>query len=736
MRIAERCTSGCQQSRSAKPAPAPIPATDNSVHGPRLVNLKIQPTHLAKLAIVYVRQSSPHQVLHHRESRERQYALTDRAVALGWPRDRVVVIDDDQGRSGKTAENRTGFHQVLAEVTMDHVGLVLGIELSRLSRSNKDWHHLLELCAIFGTLLADEDAIYETSDSNDRLLLGLKGTISEFELVTMRSRLDRGRLHKAQRGELFHGVPFGYVLLPDDQVAFDPDEQAQSVVRLIFAKFDELASLYATFQYLIRNNIRLPIRPRSGSNKGQLEWRRPSLSTLSQMLHHPLYAGTYGYGRRSIDPKRQLSGTATGSRLRRDMQDWSVLLEDRWPAYISWDQYLQNQKRLQQNRSNLQSPGTPRRGLALLPGLVVCGVCGRRMEVKYRNRLDAQYNCRKHYTQATPTVCPGFGMRAIDELVAQQVLRVLEPASIELSLQSQSDLLRERQRLHKQWDQTLRRACYDAELAAQRYRAVDPANRLVAATLEESWETALRQQRQLQDEYDRFRRQTPRQLSSEESDQIVSAAADITVLWSMSSTTNLDRQTLVRSLIDHVVVHVQGNSEHLDATIHWAGGYTSQHALIRPVATYAQLRDFDTLIRHVVELREQGHTASQIATRLNAEGFHPPRHRGEFNTPVVRQLLQRRGLIGNERSHDELLGESEWWLADLARKLQTTSGKLTDWAKRGWIHSRRTPIQSYWILWADDDELARLRQLLESSQRGMNQYPTGLTMPKPRPPRN
>ena len=271
---------------------------------------KIRDRHLDRLAIVYVRQSSPQQVIEHKESRERQYALADTAVALGWTRDRVHVIDDDQGQSGRTATSRLGFQRLLAEVTMDHVGLVLGLEMSRLSRSSKDWHHLLEVCALFGTLLADQDGVYDPHDSNDRLLLGLKGTMSEFELCTMRNRLDRGKLNKAARGELFFKVPCGYVKLPSGELAMDPDEQARDVVRSVFDKFDELGSIHAVFRDLLSHGIRLGMRARMAPRRGQLEWRRPSLATLTQMLHNPIYAGAYVYGRRPCDARRKASGAS------------------------------------------------------------------------------------------------------------------------------------------------------------------------------------------------------------------------------------------------------------------------------------------------------------------------------------------------------------------------------------------------------------------------------------------
>src|SRR5690348_14380687 len=313
------------------------------LRSPKLLDL-----HLDRLAIVYVRQSDPQQVLNNRESRERQYALVDHAAAQGWPDDRIVIIDDDQGQSGRTADRRGGFQRLLAEVTMEHVGLILGIEMSRIARNNKDWHNLLEMCAIFGTILADEDGVYDPRDTNDRLLLGLKGTISEFELVTMRNRLERGRLHKAQRGELFHNVPTGYVKLSTERVEMDPDEQVRDVIRLIFDKYDELGTVGGVFYYLVRNRIRLGIRPYHGPNRGNLEWRRPNLATIRQIILNPIYAGAYAYGRRPQKRLQTADGEHRGAGNWVPMEQWKVLKRDCLPAYISWDGYLANQESLRQ----------------------------------------------------------------------------------------------------------------------------------------------------------------------------------------------------------------------------------------------------------------------------------------------------------------------------------------------------------------------------------------------------
>jgi DNA invertase Pin-like site-specific DNA recombinase len=297
---------------------------------------KIKPWHQERLAVVYIRQSSPQQVAEHRESAARQYALADRAVALGWPRPRALVIDEDQGRSGQSVEGRPGFQRLLAEVGLDHVGLILGLEMSRLARSCKDWHQLLELCGIFRTLLADQDGLCDPTDHNDRLLLGLTGMMSEAELHTLRCRMYQGRLNKARRGELFGRVAIGYALTPGGELALDPDEQAQATVRLIFEQFDRLGSVHGLLRYLLHHGILVGVRPHSGPNRGRLEWHRPTSSTLAYMLHNPLYAGAYRYGHRPVDPRRRAAGRPGTGRPVVRIEDTQVLIRDRWPAYITW----------------------------------------------------------------------------------------------------------------------------------------------------------------------------------------------------------------------------------------------------------------------------------------------------------------------------------------------------------------------------------------------------------------
>src|SRR3954452_3226263 len=316
-----------------------------------LTSAKIRDWHRQRKALVYIRQSTPQQVLDHRKSADRQYALAQRARALGWAAEQVEVIDEDQGHSGQSIQGRLGFQYLLAEVGLDHVGIILGLEMSRLARSNKDWHQLLELCAIFRTLLADQDGLYDPTDYNARLLLGLKGTMSEAELHVLRSRMYQGLLNKARRGEVFNHPPAGYVKSPAGAFVLDPDEQVQGVIRLLFDQFQRQGSVSGLLHYLVAHHIRMPIRPHHGPNRGQLEWRRPNRVTLQYLLHHPIYAGYYRWGHRACDPRRKVSGRPGTGRTVRPPEECLVLLEGRCPAYITAERFRANQQRLQANRA-------------------------------------------------------------------------------------------------------------------------------------------------------------------------------------------------------------------------------------------------------------------------------------------------------------------------------------------------------------------------------------------------
>lgn len=388
---------------------------------------KVRAFHRERLAVVYVRQSTVQQVLDHQESTRLQYGLVSRAQALGWEASRILVIDEDLGKSGTSTQGRAGFGRLVSEVSLDHVGIIFGIEMSRLARSNKDWHQLLELCALFHTLIADLDGIYDPVQYNDRLLLGLKGTLSEAELHILKQRMHQGRLNKAQRGELQFALPVGYIWGPTGEIQFDPDEQVQQVVRLVFRTFDKLGTLGGLVRYLAQHQIQLGVRVREGPGKGELIWRRPNRATVQMMLKHPLYAGSYVYGRRQDDPRRKQPERPRTGRVVMPTDEWLVLLPNRCPAYISPEQYERNQARLAANRARADAMGAARNGSALLTGLVVCARCSCRLTVHYDNgggRLHT-YECAERWTHYGEPKCQHLAGPCLDVFVRKPGARRL-----------------------------------------------------------------------------------------------------------------------------------------------------------------------------------------------------------------------------------------------------------------------------------------------------------------------
>ena len=549
---------------------------------------KITDEHLQRLAIVYVRQSTQQQVLEHRESTARQYALVDRAVVLGWPAAAVEVIDEDQGHSGSSAEGRSGFQRLLAEVSSDRVGLILGLEMSRLARSCKDWHALLELCAIYRTLLADADGLYDPSQYNDRLLLGLKGTMSEAELHILKSRLQQGMWNKAQRGEVLNHAPLGYVRTLAGDFVIDPDEQVRAVVHLIFEQFTRRGSVNGLLRWLVRHDVKLPIRPHFGANRGELEWRRPNRVTLLNLLHHPIYAGAYRWGHREVDPRKKVAGRPTTGRTFKSHDTCRVLIRDRFPAYIKWDEFEKNQKKLAENSTLGKMLSAPRYGPSMLAGLLVCGRCGHHMLVGYANttaHATLRYSCQREAIDYGTDGCQSLSGAALESFVVERILQAVSPASLELSLAAAADIEHERKQLDSHWQQRLARSRYEVEQARRQYAAVDPDHRLVARELERRWDEALRADEQLHAQYARFQRDCPKQLSPQEREQILALASDLPALWQAETTTPEDRQMIARLLLEQVTVTIEGNTDHVHLELRWAGEFVSRHALFRPVQT-------------------------------------------------------------------------------------------------------------------------------------------------------
>lgn len=727
--------------------PTAAGAQNSSGRPPR--SEKITDHHLERRAIVYVRQSTQKQVLEHQESTARQYALTDRAYALGWPRPAIEVIDEDQGQSGSSAENRGGFQRLLTEISADRVGLILGLEMSRLARSCKDWHALLELCAIYRTLLADADGLYDPGDYNDRLLLGLKGTMSEAELHVLKSRLQQGMWNKAERGELLNHPPIGYVRSVSARAGagdyvLDPDQQVQSVVRLIFTQFPRRGSINGLLRWLVREEVKIPVRPHSGPQRGELEWRRPNRVTLLNLLHHPIYAGAYRWGHREIDARKKIVGRPTTGRTWKTHEECRVLIRDRFPAYIDWETFEENQQKLRENSRLSQAMSAPKHGPSVLAGLVVCGRCGHRMLVSYANvrrgsgNPSLRYSCQREAIDYGGDLCQSLSGAVLETFVIERLLQAVSPASLELSLAASADIEQEREQLARHWQQRLTRSRYEVEQARRQYAAVDPDHRLVARELERQWDEALRADEQLQADHARFLAERPEQLSAEEQQQIQQLSENLPQLWHHSSSTPEDRQSIARLMLEAVRINIEGDSEQVEVELRWVGGFVSRHLLRRSVQTYEQLSYFAELMVRIKSLLAENNTLATIATCLNEEGFQPPKRAAKFSAGILTRFLRERGLrigrLPKSVTEENHLAPNEYWLANLAAKLCMPIATLHRWQRVGWVTSRKVVAAgNRWAIFADAEELTRLQRLRASPRSWPTPYPAELTTPKPKP---
>jgi len=691
---------------------------------------KVQPWHRDRLAAVYVRQSTAAQVADHGESTRLQYGLAERAAALGWAPSRVLVIDEDLGHSASGADARPGFARLVAEVGLDHVGIVLGIEMSRLARSGREWHQLLELCALSGALLGDLDGVYDPAEHNDRLLLGLKGTISEAELHLIRQRMWTGRVAKARRGELAVPLPAGLVRRPSGEVVLDPDEQVRSVVRLVFDLFDRLGTVGAVLGFLAGSRIQLGVRLREGPECGELAWRRPSRAGVGNMLRNPAYAGIYAYGRSTLDPRRRQPGRPCTGRVRVGRDQWLVYLPGVLPAYISIEQYERNMQRLDANRSRAQSLGAVRDGPALLAGLVICGRCGKKMTVRYQRgrggKLHPVYVCSRAKSDYAADRCQQLAGPCVDAHVTDLLLAAMAPAALEVSLAAATHVEAQREQVDQIWRQRLERAGYQAERARRQYQLAEPENRLVVRQLEKDWEAALAERQRIGEEYDRFTAARPRTLTAAERGQIRALAADLPAVWDAPTTTDADRKQLIRHLVEQVRITVLGTSEKVDVEVVWAGGHRTSAQITRPVACLTQLSYYPQLAARARELAGSRYTIAQIAGRLNAEGFRPPKRSPVFTPNAVSDLLRTLGIHRSRIPADRnrpALDQHEWWLRDLAAHLGMPEVTLDHWVRRGWATGYLHPQARLRVVRADPAEVKRLRALHQVPRGQHNRRP-------------
>lgn len=580
--------------------------------------------HRAKLAYIYVRQSSVNQVRQHQESTELQYRLVDRAVALGWPRERIHVIDEDLGKSGAEGAERHGFQRLIAEIGLGHAGLVLSLDASRLARNNRDWHQLLELCSLFGVILADGERLYDPGAYHDRLLLGLSGIMSEAELHQIRLRLHQGERQKAARGELRVPLPAGLAYDRAGAIVRNSDEEVQARLQLVFAKFAELQSARGVMRYLRTNNLPLPVRPLRGPAPHEVVWRDADSARVRHILQNPAYAGAYVYGRRRADPLRRRSGARTAT-TKVAVGEWAVCLPAAHPGYISWEEFMANQRRLADNTNRYAAghAGAPRRGSALLQGIAVCGRCGRRMSLRYTGPKGDYpvYCCRADRANSAAPLCQEVRALPVDAFVERTLLDALAPDQIAIAIAALGQLQEEAHQLEKQWALRRERACYEAERARRQYDAVEPENRLVARSLERAWEEKLRAAEAIEQEYEQWRRAEPLVLSKADRAALQTLGENLPRIGHAATTTAAERKRLLRLIIREVVLDQKRVLGQIWLKIVWQTGATSEHGVQRRVHAYRDYGDLKRLRQRVAALNGAGKMDKEIAAVLNQEGF-------------------------------------------------------------------------------------------------------------------
>ncbi|MBV9533433.1 MAG: recombinase family protein, partial [Bradyrhizobium sp.] len=523
------------------------------MHGP---DIKVTADHLRRDAYLYVRQSTLRQITENVESTHRQYALRDRAIAAGWPNERIHVIDNDLGKSGANAAARDGFQHLVSEVALGRAGIVMGLEVSRLARNSADWHRLIELCSLSGTLILDEDGIYDPASFNDRLLLGLKGTMSEAELHIIRGRLQGGILNKARRGELEIRPPVGLLYRPDGKIILDPDGEVQGAVRMVFETFDRTSSAMKTARFFRDQGLLFPTRLQSGANKGELAWALPDHSRILKVLHNPRYAGAFVFGR--VRTRRRADGSIHVMTVPRE--EWQIVIKNAHPGYIDWDRFEANQRRLTDNSSAFRSDrrsGPPREGPALLQGRVLCGICGERMGVQYHQvnhdpfgRPD--YVCKELQIRGCGEICQTVPGKAVDAEIGALLIELVSPMNLEVTLAVQRELESRAAEIDAARRRHVERTRYEAELARRRYMSVDPDNRLVVSTLEAEWNEKLRIHSEAASEHDRLAQQQATELDEEACRRIRELTEQFPRVWNDPRVPWVERKRIFRLLVEDV----------------------------------------------------------------------------------------------------------------------------------------------------------------------------------------
>ena len=660
---------------------------------------KVSASHLSRDAYLYVRQSNLRQVFEHTESTRRQYALRERAVALGWPGERVVVIDSDLGLSG-------------ADVGMGRAGIVLGLEVSRLARNSTDWHRLLEICALSETLILDEDGVYDPGDFNDRLLLGLKGTMSEAELHMMRARLRGGTLNAARRGELRVLLPVGLVYDPLGQVVLDPDAQVRRSLRLLFDTFTRTGSARATVRHFNKENLLFPYRPQSGPRKGELLWKPLRFARALRVLHNPRYAGAFAYGR--TRSRRRPGGGVEARVVARE--EWTVLLRDAHPAYITWERYEENERRLRDNAQSFgaERRGPPREGPALLQGLAVCGVCGRSMRVRYRRQkggLRPDYVCHHEDNSTTRPWCQSISGAAVDRAVGELLVELMTPLTLEVALQVSDELAARAGEADRWRVQHVQRAREEADLARQRFMQTRPENRMVADVLEAEWNAKLRALDEAQHELERSRAEPGPGLDDGQRRRILALAGDFPRLWNDPATPHRERKRMARLLIEDVTLTKATRS----LGVRLRGGATRQITWTPDPHTSQVYRTKKEVVAEVDRLLND-HTDGEVAGILNEGGYRSGF--GQAFTPkLVRSVRDRYTLKSRyQRLRDRgLLQRNE-----IAERLGVSGSTILRRRKAGLLRGHVYCDAGYCLFEIPDPPSQNNR---DDSTRGDSRYP-------------
>ena len=587
---------------------------------PLHVNQKVTASHLKRQAYCYVRQSTLKQVFENTESTKRQYALRERAMALGWPVVQIVTVDTDLGETAASVADRKGFQKLMTEVSLGRVGLVMGLEVSRLARNNADWARLLEICAITDTLILDEDGIYDPTNFNDRLLLNMKGTFSEVELHVIKSRLRGGALNKARRGEFKMRLPTGFVYNHNDNVILDPDKQVQQTFRLFFEIFQRTGSAFSTVKAFGEDDMKFPFRSYSGPNKGDLQWQRLTYSRALLILKNPRYAGVYYYGRHRS--RKNVDGSTTFFKAPQD--EWFVLIKDAHPAYITWDQYEENMRRIRKNAiayNNIDRKTPAREGPCLLQGLAVCGKCGQRMTIRYKyrrkGRIDPAYLCQRNRIERYEDSCQYIPGAGVDEAISRLMIDSVAPLTLEVALEVQQELELRFNEADKLRRQQVERVEYEANLARRRFMQVDPDNRLVADTLEAEWNETLRHLQEAQNYYEEHRQLDSVKLKEEEQKEVLKLARDFPKLWNNPKTPSREKKRMIRFLIEDVTM-IKG--ENITLHVRFKGGAEKTLKIPLPAKGWQHALTDPEIVEIIDELLNN-HNYSEIAAILNERGY-------------------------------------------------------------------------------------------------------------------